>query len=197
MRHFEWFSNIVLFESSAKINFWFIFPAGGFCDFQHESRCWSSQARSSGERPTLFSKRLKHMMKWDFGTSELLRWYHLSRTFVIASELWWFFCFASLQQSTYRGGTWILSTCYILSLLVILLLASIVQQLCSFRGVQRCRLPTAGRISVSPPFVIPPWQYVSLKVSGFGGREGNQRPSLPVSSRTILLVVHGFVKPNK
>ena len=55
----------------------------------------------------------------------------------------------SLQQSTYRGGTWILSTCYILSLLVILLLASIVQQLCSFRGVQRCRLPTAGRISVS------------------------------------------------
>ena len=78
------------------------FPAGGFCDFQHESRCWSSQARSSGERPTLFSKRLKHMMKWDFGTSELLRWYHLSRTFVIASELWWFFCFASLQQSTYK-----------------------------------------------------------------------------------------------
>ena len=74
----------------------------------------------------------------------------------------------SLQQSTYRGGTWILSTCYILSLLVILLLASIVQQLCSFRGVQRCRLPTAGRISVPPPFVIPPWQYVSLKVSGFG-----------------------------
>ena len=55
----------------------------------------------------------------------------------------------SLQQSTYRGGTWILSTYYILSLLVILLLASIVQQLCSFRGVQRCRLPTAGRISVS------------------------------------------------
>ena len=85
-----------------KSNFWFIFPAGGFCDFQHESRCWSSQARSSGERPTLFSKRLKHMMKWDFGTSELLRWYHLSRTFVIASELWWFFCFASLQQSTYK-----------------------------------------------------------------------------------------------
>ena len=60
---------------------------------------------------------------------------------------------------------------------------------------------------MSPPFVIPPWQYVSLKVSGFGGGEGNQvwglgsqRPSLPVSSRTILLVLHGFVriiKPNK
>ena len=53
---------------------------------------------------------------------------------------------AELIAAKYRsGGTWILSTCYILSLLVILLLAAIVQQLCSFRPWRPAMQASNGR----------------------------------------------------
>ena len=76
-----------------------------------------------------------------------------------------------------------LSSC---SAIICLNVAIVQYNLCFCRGLQQCRLLSAG-ISVPspppPPFVIPPWQYVSLKVCGiergskeYGGIFGEPLP---------------------
>ena len=77
----------------------FLFPAGGFCDFQYESRCWSSQARSSGE--TFFHFIFIETQTWDDET-EVMKW---EVSLVVGNKFIALFCFQKLLLQKYFKKT--------------------------------------------------------------------------------------------